>query len=103
MGLVRNMFGRALCAGLGAGFVAGAIPLFTFGPAGQQVRAMIEPRIEALAAALGVPDWVGLAIAGSFAIAGPMALVWLIAGPDVRRLRWFVLGALGYGAVWAFT
>lgn len=94
---MREFVGRILCAGLGALYVAGAVPLFTFGEAGKQIRAFAEAQVTVIADALGIAPWVALALVGPFAIAGPLALVWLIAGNGINRSLWFLAGIAGYG------
>lgn len=77
--------------------MAGALPLFTFGETGKQISAFLESQVTVVAGALGVAPWIALALIGSFAIAGPLALVWLIAGKQVNRTLWFLIGIAGYG------
>lgn len=99
----RELIGRALCFALGALFAAGAVPLFTFGPTGTQLWSLIEAQAAALASAIGVAPWIATTLLGFFAIGGPLALVWLIAGKQVNRLLWLLAGICAYGAVWLFA
>lgn len=94
---MREFLGRILCAGLGALYMAGAVPLFTFGETGKQLRAFAEAQVTVIADALGIAPWIAIALIGPFAIAGPLALVWLIAGKGINRSLWFLAGIGGYG------
>ena len=98
--MTREMIGRILCFALGALYAAGAVPLFTFGPTGKQFWALIEAEAAAVATAIGVAPWIATTLLGFFAIGGPLALVWLIAGKQVHRWRWLLAGVLAYGALW---
>ncbi len=77
--------------------MAGAVPLFTFGEAGQRLRAFGEAQVTLVADALGIAPWIAIALIGPLAIAGPLALVWLIAGKGINRALWFLAGVGGYG------
>ncbi len=99
---MRELIGRALCFGLGFLFMAGAVPLFNFGEPGQQIWSVFQSYVAMLAEAIGVWQWVIMWLLGTFIIAGPLALVWLIAGRGVNRLLWILAGILGYGLWWMF-
>lgn len=99
----RELIGRTLCFALGALFAAGAVPLFTFGPTGAHLWSIIEAQAATIATAIGVAPWIATTLLGFFAIGGPLALVWLIAGKQVNRLFWLLAGICAYGAVWLFT
>jgi len=98
--MTREVIGRVLCFALGALYTAGAVPLFTFGPTGKHLWSLIEAHVATLATSIGVAPWLATTLVGFFAIGGPLALVWLIAGKQVRRLRWLLAGVLAYGAYW---
>ena len=76
--------------------MAGAVPLFTFGETGKQIRAFFEAQVTVLADAIGIAPWIALALIGPLAIAGPLALVWLIAGKGINRTLWFLAGVAGF-------
>jgi len=97
---MRANIGRILCFGLGFLFMAGAVPLFNFGAAGKQVWAVVEAQVTVIANAIGIWPWLAMWIVGAFAIGGPLALVWLIAGKQVNRTVWFLYGLAGYGVWW---
>lgn len=97
---MRELIGRLLCFALGALYTAGAVPLFTFGPAGKQIWDVFENSVAALATTISVSPWLATTLVGFFAIGGPLALVWLIAGKGVSRLMWMLAGVLGYGVFW---
>ena len=96
----RVMIGSALCFGLGVLFFAGAVPLFNYGEAGQWIWGVFNEQARAIAAGFGVPGWIASVGLGLISIGGPMGLVWWIAGRETKRLMWFVIGALAYGASW---
>ena len=98
--MMRELFGRILCFALGAFYTAGAVPLFTFGPSGKHLWSLIETQVSALATAIGVTPWIATTLLGFFAIGGPLALVWLIAGKQVNRLIWLLAGVCAYGIYW---
>lgn len=101
--MTRELLGRLLCFGLGALYAAGAVPLFTFGPTGKYLWSIFEQQVAAFATAVGVSPWLATTLIGLFAIGGPLALVWLIAGKGVSRLWWMLLGAVAYGVAWALV
>ena len=96
----RAFIGRVLCFALGALYTAGAVPLFTFGPTGRHVWSLIEAQTAIIATSVGVAPWIATTLLGFFAIGGPLALVWLIAGKQVSRLLWLLAGVLAYAAYW---
>ena len=98
----REVIGRLLCFGLGALYMAGAVPLLRFGPTGQYLWSLIETQVAALASAIGVAPWIATTLLGFLAIGGPLALVWRIAGQHVRRWRWLLAGMAGYGGLALF-
>lgn len=98
--MTRELIGRSLCFALGALYTAGAVPLFTFGPTGKHLWSIIETQVSALASAIGVAPWIATTLLGFFAIGGPLALVWLIAGKQVNRLFWLLIGICAYGVYW---
>lgn len=100
---MQDIIGRALCAGLGALYMAGAAPLFTFGETGRQILTFVETHIAPLAAAIGVAPWVVMASVTPLLAGGLLGLVWKIAGPGISRIRWFLAGVAGYGALWWFV
>jgi hypothetical protein len=93
----RRLFGSVLCFAFGAFFAAGAVPLFTFGPSGKQLWVLFEAQVANLAGTIGVAPWIATTLLGIFAIGGPLALIWLIAGKQVNRLMWLLTGMIGYG------
>lgn len=99
----RELIGRVLCFGLGALYSAGLVPLFTFGPRGQYLWSLIEAQVAEIGSVFGVAPWIATTLLGLFAVGGPLALVWLIAGRRVSRLYWTVIGAAAYGAYWMFA
>lgn len=101
--MTREVIGRALCFALGALYTAGAVPLFTFGPTGKHLWSLIEAPVATLATSIGVAPWLATTLLGFFAIGGPLALVWLIAGKQVNRVRWLLAGVLAYGVYWLFA
>ena len=100
---MRALIGRLLCAGLGALYMAGAAPLFTFGEFGRQLWGLIEDLVTPLAQSLGVAPWIAMALIAPFAIGGPLALVWKIAGKEVNRALWLLAGVAAYGVYWWFS
>ena len=98
----RANVGRVLCFGLGLLYAAGAVPLFNFGQVGTDVWSVVEAQVTAIATAIGVWPWLLMWFLGPLIIGGPLALVWLIAGPGVRRIQWFLGGLIAYGLWWAF-
>lgn len=98
--MTRETIGRILCFALGVLYAAGALPLFTFGPTGKYLWTLIEAQVTALAASIGVAPWIATTLIGLFAIGGPLALVWLIAGKQVARVRWLLAGVVACGAYW---
>lgn len=101
--MTRELIGRFLCFALGVLYTAGAVPLFTFGPTGKYLWSVIETQVSTLAAAIGVAPWIATTLLGFFAIGGPLALVWLIAGKQVSRLFWLFAGICAYGVYWLVT
>lgn len=99
---MRAMIGRILCFGLGALYTAGAVPLFTFGETGKRIWGVVEQHVAALGEAIGVWPWLLMWALGFFAVGGPLALVWLVAGRTVNRTLWFLAGVMSYGAWWMF-
>ncbi len=97
---MQQNFGRALCAGLGALYMAGAAPLFTFGETGQQLWAWIQGTVAPVASMVGIAPWMLTSALAPFAVAGPLALVWTIAGSQINRIYWFLAGVAGYGSGW---
>lgn len=79
--------------------MAGAVPLFNFGETGQKIWTVFQGYVAALAEAIGVWQWLIMWLLGPFIIAGPLALVWLIAGRGVNRTLWIITGFLAYG-IW---
>lgn len=100
---MRENIGRLLCFALGALYMAGAAPLFTYGEAGKQLLAFVETQIAPLAANFGLPTWVVMWTVTPLLAGGVLGLVWKIAGPGVKRFRWFLAGIAGYGALWWFV
>ncbi len=99
---MRDNIGRALCFGLGLFYMIGAVPLFTFGESGKKLWAFIQAQVTVIADAVGIAPWLAIWFIGTFAIAGPLALVWLIAGKGVSRIYWFLAGVLAYIGYWIF-
>ncbi|MFM1815110.1 MAG: hypothetical protein RLZ98_1805 [Pseudomonadota bacterium] len=97
---MREYIGRALCAGLGALYMAGAAPMFTFGETGMRLWTWIESVVTPLAQAAGIAPWMVMSALGPLAVGGPLALVWKIAGPGVSRISWFLAGIAAYGGYW---
>jgi hypothetical protein len=56
--------------------------------------------VSTLATAIGVAPWIATTLLGFFAIGGPLALVWLIAGKQVNRVIWLLAGICAYGVYW---
>lgn len=100
---MRDAIGRLLCASLGALYTAGLIPLFNYGEIGQRIFATAEGVITQAADVIGIPAWLALALIGPSAVAGPWAVVWLIAGKGISRWFWFLVGIASYGAWWIFA
>jgi hypothetical protein len=100
---MREMIGRMLCSGLGAFYMTGAVPLFTFGETGKQLWAFIEATVAQVANAVGIPEWLALSAVAPFAIGGPLALVWLIAGKGINRTLWFIAGIAAAGLFFMVT
>ena len=99
---MRETIGRLLCAGLGALYMAGAMPLFNYGAFGREFWPIIESYIAVLADSIGISTWFAMLLLSPFAIGGPMALVWIFAGRGINRTYWFLAGILGYGAFYLF-
>jgi len=99
---MREYLGRSLCFGLGLLYAAGAVPLFNFGEVGASVWTVFEAQVVAIANTIGVWPWLLMWLLGPLIIGGPLALVWLIAGPGVRRIKWFLGGLVVYGVWWVF-
>ena len=99
---VRENVGRVLCLALGALYMAGAVPLFNFGQAGAEVLAAIDQVITQIANAIGVWPWLLRWLIGPIIVGGPLALVWIIAGPGVKRILWFLGGIALYVMWWIF-
>ena len=97
---MREFVGRILCFGLGLLYSAGAVPLFTFGKTADQLWAQFEHIVGMLANGIGIAPWLATTILGFFAIGGPLALVWVIAGRGVNRTMWFVGGVIAYAGLW---
>lgn len=83
--------------------MAGAVPLFNFGETGQKIWTVFQGYVAALAEGIGVWQWLITWLLGPFIIAGPLALVWLIAGREVNRTLWILTGFLAYGIWWMFS
>lgn len=94
---MRDTIGRILCFALGALYAAGLVRLFTFGERGKQIWQLFENAATSLATQFGIPEFVAQLGLGSLTFAGPLALVWFIAGPGITRLFWLALGAIAFG------
>ena len=99
---MRETIGRLLCFALGALYPAGLIPLFTFGDAAKQLWSWFEGNVLALTDPMGIPQFLVTYGLGTLTFAGPLALVWFIAGSGVKRIMWIFLGLIAYGAYWWF-
>ena len=96
---MRQAIGALLCFATGALFVLGAVPLFNYGEVGRRVWPHVEAVVASIATTIGIAPWMAMWLLGFFAIGGPLAVVWLIAGRGVNRITWFLSGLIA-GVLW---